>query len=306
MKCLVTGGCGFIGSHLVDALIEEGNEVIVIDNLSAESNEQFLFNESPLASYHHIDIMEYEKILPLFKEVDVVFHLAAESRIQPVINNPRLAASVNTLGTCNVLEAARMNGVKRVIYSSTSATYGLKNTSPLREDMETDCLNSYSVSKKAGEDFCKLYHKMWGMETVIFRYFNVFGERQPVKGQYAPVVGLFMRQKMEGVPMTIVGDGEQKRDFTYVKDVVSANLLASKSSNENIFGQIFNVGTGTNVSVNGIADLIRGERIHIKERQGESRETLADNHKIITMLGWQPTMWVGDWINKNMLFCKSL
>ena len=299
MRCLVTGGCGFIGSHLVDALVQEEHTVVVIDNLSAESNEEFYYNQSHLVHYHHFDIMDYEKILPLFSGIDVVFHLAAESRIQPVINNPRLAASVNVLGTCNVLEAARINGVKRVIYSSTSAAYGLKNTPPLREDMETDCLNSYSVSKKAGEDFCKLYHRMWGMETVIFRYFNVFGERQPTKGQYAPVVGLFMKQKMSGQQMTIVGDGEQRRDFTYVKDIVSANLLAAKSSDLKIFGQIFNVGTGTNVSVNGIADLVGGDRIHIPERLGESRETLADNSKIIKTLGWQPTMWIGDWITKN-------
>lgn len=299
MRCLVTGGCGFIGSHLVDELVRGEHTVVVIDNLSAESNEEFYYNPSHLVHYHHFDIMDYEKILPLFHGIDVVFHLAAESRIQPVINNPRLAASVNVLGTCNVLEAARINGVKRVIYSSTSAAYGLKNTPPLREDMETDCLNSYSVSKKAGEDFCKLYHRMWGMETVIFRYFNVFGERQPTKGQYAPVVGLFMKQKMSGQRMTIVGDGEQRRDFTYVKDVVSANLLAAKSSDLKIFGQIFNVGTGTNVSVNGIADLIGGDRIHIPERLGEARETLADNSKIIKTLGWQPTMWIGDWITKN-------
>lgn len=296
MNCLVTGGCGFIGSHIVDALIKDGHTVIVIDNLSSESNETFYYNESPRVKYYKIDIMDYETILPLFQDVDVVFHLAAESRIQPVINNPRLAASVNTLGTCNVLEASRMNNVRRVIYSSTSSAYGFKNKPPLREDMETDCLNSYCASKKAGEDFCKLYNRMWEMETVILRYFNVFGERQPVKGQYAPVVGLFLRQKMNNEPITIVGDGEQRRDFTWVGDVVSANVLAANSKNESIFGEVLNVGTGVNISMNELADLISGEKKYIPKRPGESQETLADTSKINTMLGWSPTVSIKDWI----------
>lgn len=301
MKCLVTGGCGFIGSHLVDSLVKEGHIVVVIDNLSAESNETFYYNQSPSVSYHKIDILDYEKILPLFQGIDVVFHLAAESRIQPVINNPRLAASVNTLGTCNVLESARINRVKRVIYSSTSSAYGLKNKPPLKENMESDCLNSYCTSKKAGEDFCKLYHRMWGLETVVFRYFNVFGERQPTKGQYAPVVGLFLKQVQNGEPMTIVGDGEQRRDFTYVGDIVSANLLASKSTNEKIFGEVLNVGTGTNTSMNELADLIGKNKKYIPQRLGEARETLADNSKIREMLGWKPTVFIENWVKKNLL-----
>ena len=298
MNCLVTGGCGFIGSHLVDSLLKVGHKVTVIDNLSAESNEVFYFNQSTLVSYHEIDILDYEKIFPLFNGIDVVFHLAAESRIQPVINNPRLATSVNTLGTCNILEASRINDVKRVIYSSTSSAYGFKNKSPLREDMETDCLNSYCASKKAGEDFCKLYNRMWGMETIIFRYFNVFGERQPTKGQYAPVVGLFLKQKSNDEPMTIVGDGEQRRDFTWVGDIVSANLLAANTDNEKIFGEVLNVGTGTNVSVNELADLIGGEKIYVPQRPGEARETLADNSKIREMLGWKSTVSIQDWVKQ--------
>lgn len=296
MNCLVTGGCGFIGSHLVDELVKLGNTVIVIDNLSAESNESFYYNSSPSVFYHNIDILDYQKIVPLFHGIDVVFHLAAESRIQPVLNNPRLAVSVNALGTCNVLEAARINGVKRVLYSSTSSTYGLKNTPPLTEDMESDCLNSYCASKKAGEDFCKLYYKMWGLETIIFRYFNVFGEREPTKGQYAPVVGLFMRQKRDGNPLTIVGDGEQRRDFTYVGDVVRANILASKSQNEKLFGEILNVGTGTNLSVNELADLVGGNKIYVPPRLGEAIETLADISKIKSLLGWEPTVRIENWV----------
>jgi UDP-glucose 4-epimerase len=297
---LVTGGCGFIGSHLVDSLVKGGDNVIVIDNLSAESNEKFYYNQSKSVSYHNIDILDYDKILPLFEGIDAVFHFAAESKIHPILNNPRLAANVNTIGTCNILEASRIHGVKRIMYSSTSAVYGLKNESPLNEEMETDCLNSYSVSKKAGEDFCKLYNRMWGMEIVIFRYFNVFGERQPTKGQYAPVISLFMHQKNMNEPMTIVGDGNQTRDFIHVNDIVSANILASKSSNPKIFGEVLNVGSGQNISVNEIADLIGGKKIHIPRRPAESRETLADNSKIRNLLGWSSTISVQDWITSNI------
>jgi UDP-glucose 4-epimerase len=294
MKHLVTGGCGFIGSNLVDRLIDDGHEVIVIDNLSAESNEQFYFNDK--ATYHHIDIRDFQSILPLFEGVHTVYHLAAEARIQPIINNPRLAVEVNVLGTCNVLEASRTHNVKRVIYSSTSSVYGLKNKPPLREDMETDCLNSYSVSKKAGEDLCKLYRTMWGLETVIFRYFNVYGEREPTKGQYAPVVGRFLKQVRNGEPMTVVGNGEQRRDFTHVSDIVQANILASNLENKKIVGEIINVGTGINHSVIELARMIGNDITFVSKREGEAWETLADVTKIQTHLHWKPTVDLRKWL----------
>lgn len=298
MRYLVTGGCGFIGSNLVDKLINNGHEVIVIDNLSSESNEEFYFNER--AIYHHIDIRDFDSILPLFEGVDTVFHLAAESRIQPIINNPRLAVEVNVLGTCNVLESSRIHGVNRVVYSSSSSVYGLKNKVPLREDMESDCLNSYSVSKKAGEDLCKLFHKMWGLETVIFRYFNVYGEREPTKGQYAPVVGKFIKQVRNGEPMTVVGTGEQIRDFTHVSDIVHANILASNLENKKIVGEIINVGTGRNYSILEISRMIGDTITFIPSRPGESFQTLADVTKIQTHLGWKPTKNIEDWIKSIM------
>ena len=298
MKCLVTGGCGFIGSNLVDRLVEDGHEVIVIDNLSAESNEQFYFNDA--AAYYHIDIRDYNAILPLFEGVEIVYHLAAESRIQPIINNPRLAVDVNILGTCNVLEASRTHNIKRVIYSSTSSTYGLKNTPPLREDMTTDCLNSYCASKKAGEDLCKLYHTMWGLETVIFRYSNVYGQREPTKGQYAPVVGRFLKQFRNGEPMTVVGTGEQRRDFTHVSDIVHANILASNLDNKKIVGEIINVGTGQNHSVIELARMIGNDITFVPERQGEARETLADTTKIEKLLNWKPKTNISEWLEKQV------
>jgi UDP-glucose 4-epimerase len=299
MRYLVTGGCGFIGGHIVDQLVENGHEVIVIDNLSSDSSEGFHFNKSENVSYHNIDIRDFEKILPLFTDVECVFHLAAESKIQPILNNPRLAVDVNVMGTCNVLESSRINGVKRLIYSSTSAIYGLKNNSPLTESMEEDCLNSYSVSKKSGEDLCKLYYKTWGLETIIFRYFNVYGDRHSSNGQYAPVIGKFLRQYKEGLPLTVVGDGTQKRDFIFVKDVVRANILASQSNNKEILGEILNVGYGKNYSVIDIAKMI-GENIEfINQRPGECLETLADISKIKSLLGWEPTTKLEDWLNSQ-------
>jgi len=295
-KYLVTGGAGFIGSHLVEQLLENGHQVVVVDDESADCNEEFFWNDR--AENYKVDITDYESLAPLFEGVRGVFHFAAEARIQPAIENPSRAASVNVLGTCNVLQAARTHGVERVIYSGTSSAYGLKNTPPLREDMPNDCLNPYSVTKVAGEELCKMYTRLFGLNTVILRYFNVYGERQPLKGQYAPVVGIFQRQVANGEAMTVVGDGEQRRDFTYVKDVANANFLAMTSENSEIFGETFNVGTGTNMSVLELAELIGNEVVHIPERLGEARATLADISKIRIMLDWEPTISIQEWLTK--------
>ena len=313
MKAIVTGGAGFIGSNLVDRLLSEGYEVIVIDNESSDANEQFYWN--PAAKNYKYDILDYESTRPLYEGVDFVFHLAAEARIQPCIVNPLKAVQVNALGTATVLQCAREAGVKRVMYSSTSASYGLKNTPPLKETMPMDCLNPYSVSKVSGEELCKMYTRLYGLETMIFRYFNVYGERQPLKGQYAPVIGIFLRQKAAGEPMTIVGDGNQRRDFTHVSDVVEANVLAAKFTapdyhvkdtggckvyNNSDWGQVYNIGTGINYSVNEIADMIGGDRINIDPRLGEARITLADNSKAKTELRWNPKIQLTDWIRENV------
>lgn len=296
-KALVTGGAGFIGSHIVDNLIELGFHVVVVDNESSESHDHFYWNKK--AENHKEDICDYQSIKPLFKGVDVVFHLAAESRIQPTLENPILAAKINSVGTCTVLQCAKENDVKRVIYSSTSASYGIKNKIPNSEVMPNDCLNPYSVSKVAGEEFCKMYTDLFGLETVVLRYFNVYGERQPLRGQYAPVVGLFLKQKSEGKPMTVIGDGYQRRDFTYVKDVVEANILASKLENQKVSGETFNVGTGLNYSILDIAKHIGGEYEYIPPRLGEIRESLASNSKAKYFLRWEPQTNLKDWIDKQ-------
>ena len=298
MKVLVTGGAGFIGSNLVDALLKRGNEVIVVDNESATSNEQFFWNKK--AKNYKYDICDYDLILPLMSNVDVVYHLAAEARIQPAIKNPTLAAKTNVLGTCNVLQAAREQGVKRVIYSSTSSAYGLKNDPPQNEKMDKDCLNPYSVTKCAGEDLCLMFSRLFNLETVVFRYFNVYGERQPLKGQYAPVIGIFLRQSSAGQPMTIVGDGMQRRDFTHVQDVVDANILASDLNNQSCAGEIFNIGTGKNYNMFDLVEIIGGKYTHIPPRIGESRETLADISKAKDILKWHPTRNLKEWLQMQL------
>jgi UDP-glucose 4-epimerase len=288
MKYLVTGGAGFIGSNLVDAIIEKGHQAVCVDNESAESNSKFYWNEH--SKNYPIDICDYDALKWVFRheEPDVILHLAAEARIQPTIDAPQLACNVNFVGTCNVLQACREYNVERFVYSSTSSSYGCKNTPPLRENMVKDCLNPYSVSKAAGEDLCKVYYHIYGVETVILRYFNVYGNREPRKGHYAPVIGLFLRLKEEGKPMTIVGDGTQSRDFTHVSDVVNANILASTTQNSGAFGQVFNVGTGKSYTILEIAGMIGGDVEHIEDRKGEAKHTLADLTKSKEMFGYEP------------------
>ena len=294
-KSLVTGGAGFIGSNLVDRLLEIGHEVVVIDNEYSDAHDQFYWNDK-VQNYKY-DIRDYEKTRPLYDGVDYVFHIAAEARIQPAILNPIEAVSINSVGTCTVLQCSREAGVKRVVYSSTSSGYGM-NQSPNIETQPDDCLNPYSVSKVSGEKLCKMYTNLYGLPTILFRYFNVYGERQPLKGQYAPVVGIFLRQRAVGESLTIVGDGNQRRDFTHVRDVVQANILAAtKEVDSDAFGQLYNVGTGNNYSINQIARMISDNTINIAPRPGESRVTLANNQKLRRTFGWEPTIKLDDWIN---------
>ena len=297
MKSLVTGGAGFIGSHIVDKLLAKGHEVVVIDNETSTVHDHFYYNDK--ATYHKLDIADYEATRHLYQGVDYVFHCAAESRIQPAILNPLLAIRTNTLGTGTVLQCSREAGVKKVMYSSTSSGYGLINEPPLEETMPDDCLNPYSVSKVSGEKLCSMYTKLFGVKTVIFRYFNVYGEREPLKGVYAPVVGLFLRQKKANQPLTIVPDGTQRRDFTHVDDVVNANLLAMEVDHDH-YGEVFNVGTGTNHSVLELAAMISDNIVEIEPRIGEAYITLANNQKIRDVLGWAPTKQIGDYVKEKL------
>ena len=297
-KSLVTGGAGFIGSNLVDRLLELGHEVVVIDNEYSDAHDHFYWNDK--SQNYKYDIRDYENTRPLYDGVDYVFHIAAEARIQPAIENPIEAVSINSVGTVTVLQCAREAGVKRVMYSSTSSGYGTNQT-PNIETQPDDCLNPYSVSKVNGEKLCKMYTSLYGLQTVCFRYFNVYGERQPLRGQYAPVIGIFMRQRAAGEPLTIVGDGNQRRDFTYVGDVVKANIMAAISNPDSeAFGQVYNVGTGNNYSINQIARMFDHETVHIAPRPGETRLSLANNQKLRKTFGWEPSMKLEDWLSAQL------
>ena len=241
---LITGAAGFIGSNLVEYLLDKGHQIICVDNESADNDKFHWRNDTINISG---DITDYKFMKNVMNKVDYVFHLAAESRLQPAIENPIRAVTKNCVGTTVMLQCARESGVKRFVYSSTSSGYG-NNPWPNVETQPDDCLNPYSASKVAAEKFCKMYTDLYGLETVVLRYFNVFGERSPSRGQYAPVISIFQRQLDQGYPLTIVGDGSQRRDFVYVQDVARANYLASilplKKDGKNYAGEVFNVGSG--------------------------------------------------------------
>lgn len=292
VKSLVTGAAGFIGSNLVDYLIEQGHYVVAIDNETA-NNDQFYWNSK--AYNVKADISSYGDMREHFDGIDYVFHLAAESRLQPAIENPIKAVTKNCVGTTVVLQCAREAGVKRVVYSSTSSAYG-GNPWPNHEKQPDDCLNPYSASKVAGEKFCKMYSDLYGLETIVLRYFNVFGERSPSRGQYAPVISIFQRQAESGDALTIVGDGSQKRDFVHVKDVARANYMASIAPIYTMFGHVFNVGSGKNYSIQEIANAISDNQVYLPERSGEATTTLADISRIGEIIGWKPEIDVMDWI----------
>lgn len=295
-KIIVTGGCGFIGSHLVDELINQDYRVIVIDDLSAESNEKFYFNNK--AVYVQQSILDTD-LDSCFWGTSYVFHLAAESRIGPCINNPKKAADTNIMGTLNLLQYAHKYNVTRFIYSSTSAVYGLNCKLPTTTDSPIDCLNPYSTTKYCGEELVRLYTKMFGLDSCIFRYFNVFGERSPTTGPYAPVVGLFLKRFQEQERLNIVGDGEQRRDFIHVKDIVRANILAMQTLPK-LNAQTFNVGSGKNYTINEIAKTISNDIKYIDSRPGEARDTLANIGDISGLFGWNPTIDVINWTKEQI------
>ena len=295
MRYLVTGGAGFIGSNLVDKLISLGHDVVCIDDESAECHEQFYWNDK--AQNYKYDICDYDLIAPLFKDIDCVFHVASDARIQPAILNPKKSIQSNAVGTANVLELCRVNNVKMLVYSSTSSAYGKKSLLPNQEIQPSDPLTPYSAAKVFGENLARVYYNLYGLQTISLRYFNVYGDRQPLKGQYAPVIGLFLKQHEEGKPLTVVGDGSQRRDFTHISDVVQANIIASELDTG--FGEIYNIGYGSNYSIIDIANMISNDVKFIPSRIGEVQETLASNVKFKNLTGWTPKISLMDWIQND-------
>lgn len=286
-RVIVTGGAGFIGSNLVDELLRKNHEVVCIDNESSEVNEQFYWNSKAINI--KADVRNFDSIIDYFTGTDFVFHLAGQSRIQPSIKNPLETIEVNIMGTANVLEASRQKQVKRLVYSTTSSYYGLKNSVPNVETQSEDCLNPYSISKVTGDKLCKIYSELYGLQTITLRYFCVYGDREPLKGEYAPVIGLFLRQFSEGKPLTVVGDGMQMRDFTHIDDVIRANMLIM-SANIQGSGEVYNVGSGSNSSILEIAQSISKNINFIPPRVGEARASLANTEKIKKHYGWSAQM----------------
>jgi len=297
MKCIVTGGSGFIGSNLVDRLINEGHQVVVIDNESSESNDTFYQNDK--ATYYKCDIADYDSVRPLFDGVNWVFHLAAESRIGPCIENPLLAVRTNVQGTSVMLQCAREVKVKRFVFSSTSSIYGL-NEAPNKETDPTDCLNPYSATKLCAEQMCKVYYKLYRLPVIILRYFNVFGDREPTRGQFAPVTSRFMKQKADGVPLTVVGSGNQRRDFVHVSDVVEMNMNAAKTEPTVSFGQVINVGTGVSYSVLELARMISDTVTFLEPRPGEANETRADIRRARDWFWFEPSVDIVQWLKDKL------
>ncbi len=284
-KILVTGGAGFIGSHLVDKLVELGHSVLVLDNLSNGKKE----NVNPKAEFHQVDICDFNTMNLYFKGIDFVFHLAALPRVLISVEKPIETSEVNIMGTINVFEASKQNNIKRVISTSSSSVYGNQDKLPLQEDMAPNPVSPYGLQKWVGEKFAKLYTEIYNLPVVSIRPFNVYGTRIDANSDYSLVLGKFLKQKSLGLPLPINGDGEQTRGYCYVTDLVNAFILAMQS--EKIKGgEVINAGSDKAYSINFLADLIGGEKVYGPDRPGDIRHTQADVSKAKELLNWEPKM----------------
>lgn len=286
MNYIVTGGAGFIGSHMVDLLLSKGQNVTVIDNLSCGNlrNLEHHKNNGNLKVVIE-DITNFNAIEPLFKNIDVVFHFAALADIVPSIDHPMKYHNSNVNGTISILEACRKHGVGRIIYSASSSCYGLPEKFPTPENESIKCQYPYAVTKYLGEEYCLYWHKVYKMNVTSMRFFNVYGPRARTSGTYGAVFGVFLAQKINGQPFTVVGDGRQTRDFTFVTDIADACYTASL--NYEIAGEVFNVGSGNTYSINKLVELLNGPIVYVPKRPGEPDSTFADTSKIKSKLNWE-------------------
>ena len=282
-KAVVTGGAGFIGSHIVDALVGRGDEVHVIDNYSSGKREDRMNTK---ATYHELDVRSTDEVEKIFQGADVVYHTAAIPRVQYSVEHPVETTDVNIVGTVSVLTAAAKAKVRRVVYSSSGSSYGDQTLMPLVETMDANPINPYGLQKYVGELFASLWPTIYGIETVSLRYFNVYGPRLDPEGPYALAVGAFLLARKEVRPLTVYGDGTITRDYTYVGDVARANLLAAES-NKVGKGEVINIGAGRNVTIQYLAELVGGEIVYGTPRV-EAHDSQADNKKAKELLGWEP------------------
>ena len=307
MAYLVTGGAGFIGSHITEEIIKRGDEVIILDNMYSGRAENIAVN--PKAVFIDGSIQDKEILGSICTKYNIkgIFHLAAVASVQKSIENPALVHDVNVTGTLNVLEVARKHGVRKVVLSASAAAYGDNPVFPKREDMLPEPLSPYAVSKIASEMYCKTYAELYDMQTVSLRYFNVFGPRQDPNGEYAAVIPKFTEKICAGESPTVFGDGEQTRDFVYVKDVARANILAMDSD---VCG-LFNIGTGVQTSLNNLAKMIMdaaGVSVEMKyepARDGDVRYSVADISKAQTELGYTPEWGLADGIKETVEYFKE-
>jgi len=282
-RVLVTGGAGFIGSHLCEGLLARGYQVRVLDSLIYGKREWV----PGLCEFLEGDIRDIATCQRAAKDMDGVLHCAAMSRSGPSQEAIEICTGSNIVGTQNMLLAARDAGVKRFVYSGSSTYYG-NRTPPHRENDPPDLLNIYGLTKRVGEQYTLMFDQGFNLPSVVLRYFNVYGPRQPKTGAYALVLGIFLKRKAEGKPLEIHGAGQQRRDFIHVCDVVAANIAALESPENEVRGEVFNVGSGTSLSVKELADMISPDQIHTEARKNDSEATLADISKIQAALGWTP------------------
>ena len=283
-KALITGGAGFIGSHLVDELIEKGNDIIVLDNFST-GRPQNLKHVADKIQLIECDIAKPGQWQNLFENVDYVFHLAALADIVPSIETPDSYYQSNVNGTFNVLEACRKYSVKKIVYSASSSCYGIPDKYPTKETAEIRHQYPYALTKYLGEELIMHWCQVYELSAVSLRFFNVYGPRSRTSGTYGAVFGVFLAQKLAGKPYTVVGDGTQTRDFTFVSDVVGAIITAAESD---VSGEIINIGSDNTYSVNRLVELLDGDVVHIPKRPGEPDCTWADISKAKKLLNWQP------------------
>jgi UDP-glucose 4-epimerase len=296
-RSVVTGGCGFIGSHVVDALVGLGHHVVAVDDLSTGRRE----NLNPAAELAEGSILDADLLDEVMDGADWVFHVAAWPRIQRSVDDPVGTHQVNVDGTLNVLKAARDHGAERVVYSSSSSVYGDQATHLMTETMVPDPISPYALQKWMGERYGSMFARLYDMHVVSLRYFNVYGPRQPIEGAYALVIGKFLRQKGEGRPLTVYGDGEQTRAYTFVTDVARANILAAQADMPVGENRILNIGSDVETSVNEISARIGGpvEHIYPNPRGSfEERRKAADYSKARDTIGWEPEISLDDGLTR--------